>query len=225
MKTVHKLDFLFAIYIFCIVATELMGVKTFPLVHFSWLHLNASVAIFLFPIVFSINDVVVEVFGKERARNIMRTGLLIVFLTFVFSALATALPPSTRFSKTELSYDKIFISSMRISAASLTAFAISQFTDIFVFVKIRERMGKSALWLRNNVSNFIAEFMDTVIFITLAFYAVSKPLSGNVSFLMSLIIPYWLLKCFMSVIETPFVYAGVKWFKNGKDFSLSKTQG
>lgn len=216
MKAVHKLDFLFAIYIFCIVATELMGAKTFPLTNFSWLHLNASVAIFLFPVVFSINDIVIEVYGKERARNMMRTGLLVVFLTFVFAALATALPPSARFSKTELAYDNVFMSSMRISAASLAAFAISQLTDILVFVKIRERLGKKALWLRNNVSNFSAQFLDTVIFITLAFYSFSRPLGGNIGFLTSLIIPYWLLKCFMSVIETPFVYAGVKWLKKEK---------
>lgn len=216
MKAVHKLDFLFAIYIFCIVATELMGAKTFPIANFSWLHLNASVAIFLFPIIFSINDIVIEVYGKERARNMMRTGLLVVFLTFVFAALVTALPPSARFAKSEAAYDKVFISSMRISAASLAAFAISQLTDILIFVKIRERLGKKALWFRNNASNFAAQLLDTILFITLAFYSFSKPFGGNVGFLVSLIIPYWLLKCLMSVIETPFVYAGVNWLKKGK---------
>ncbi|MES2971183.1 MAG: queuosine precursor transporter [Patescibacteria group bacterium] len=216
MKAVHKLDFLFAIYIFCIVATELMGAKTFPLTNFSWMHLNASVAIFLFPIVFSINDIVIEVYGKERARNMMQTGLMVVFFTFVFAALATALPPSARFGGTESAYDKIFQSSMRISGASLIAFGLAQFTDIFIFAKIRERLGKKALWLRNNASNFAAQLLDTILFISLAFYNFARPFEANVGFLISLIVPYWLLKCAMSVIETPFVYLGVNWLKKGK---------
>jgi uncharacterized PurR-regulated membrane protein YhhQ (DUF165 family) len=48
---------------------------------------------------------------------------------------------------------------------------------------------------------------------TLAFYALDKTPADNWTFLISLIIPYWLLKCSMSVIETPFVYLGVRWLK------------
>lgn len=216
MVKIHKMDLLIAVYIFCIAASEMMGIKTFPLVNVSWLHLNASVAILLLPIVFSINDIVVEVYGKERARSLVRSGLVVVVLTFIFAAIATALPPSTRFQGSEAAYDKIFHSTLRISAASLIAFAAAELTDILIFVKIRERLGKRALWFRNNVSNFVAQCLDTAIFITLAFYAFDKPFGNNLSFLISLIIPYWLLKCAMSVIETPFVYAGVKWLKDAK---------
>ena len=88
--------------------------------------------------------------------------------------------------------------------------------DVFIFSKIRERLGKKRLWLRNNLSNFISQGFDTVLFMTLAFYSFSQGLGANTSFLMSLIIPYWLLKCSLSVIETPLVYIGVKWLKNEK---------
>ncbi len=213
MKSISKIDLLFAVYIFCIVATELMGIKTFRLFNFNWLHLNASVAIFLFPIVFSINDIVIEVFGKERARSMARSGLVVVGMVFGFAALATALPPSTRFSISEPAYDKIFVSSMRIAAASLIAYTIAQLTDILVFTRIREKLGKKALWFRNNISNFVAQLFDTIIFISLAFYSLNTSFGVNAKFLIGLIIPYWLLKCSMSVIETPLVYLGVKWLK------------
>ncbi len=77
-------------------------------------------------------------------------------------------------------------------------------------------MGKSKLWLRNNISNFIAQFVDTSVFMILAFYSLSSGVSENAIFLISLIIPYWLLKCFMSIIETPFVYLGIKWLKSSE---------
>jgi queuosine precursor transporter len=211
---IERMDLLVSVYIFCIVASELMGGKTFPLANIFGYQLNANVAIFLFPLIFTINDIVIEVFGKERARSIVRSGLIVVAILFLYTLLATSLPPSGRFIKTEEAYDTVFQLSARIAAASLIAFTISEFTDIFVFAKIRQRFGKKALWFRNNASNFIAQFFDTVIFMTLAFYALDRSFGSNFIFLTSLILPYWFLKCFMSVVETPLVYLGVRWLKN-----------
>lgn len=217
MFSVRKLDLLISLYIFLICVSELMGGKTFPLTNLSFLKLNASVAIFVLPFIYTINDMITEVFGAERTRSIIRSGLVVVFLIIIVSVFFTALPPSKRFLKTDPAYKAIFGISARIAASSLTAFAIAEFTDVFVFTKIRKRLGKKGLWLRNNVSNFVSQFADTVIFMTLAFYAFDKPLADNVNFLWSLILPYWLLKCFMSVIETPFVYLGVNWLKSEKE--------
>ena len=224
MFKVQKWDLLVAVYVFCIVASELMGAKTFLLFQYGSFVLNASVAIFLFPLIFTINDIIIEVHGKERARSVVRSGLVVVFLTFLFSLLAISLPPSARFGGTEAAYDAIFKSSARIAAASLIALAISEFTDIFIFAKIRERMHGRALWFRNNVSNFSAQFLDTTLFMFLAFYALNRPVTDNIAFLWSLILPYWLLKCLMSVIETPLVYAGVRWLRADKVYAAASAK-
>lgn len=216
MFKIQKFDFLVSVYIFCICVAELMGAKTFPLIKILGYQLNASVAIFVFPLIFTINDVITEVYGKERTRSLIRSGLFIIFLIFAFSILATNLPPSLRFQKTESAYDIIFGLSARIAAASLTAFALAEFMDVFVFVKIREKLGKKALWFRNNASNFVSQFVDTSVFMFLAFYSFDKAFNDNFPFLISLIIPYWLLKCSMSIIETPLVYLGVNWLKKDK---------
>ncbi|MBP6913337.1 MAG: queuosine precursor transporter [Candidatus Levybacteria bacterium] len=211
-----KMDLLVSVYIFCIVASELMGAKTFPLVNILGYQLNASIAIFLFPFIFTINDIVAEVYGKERARSVVRSGIFIVFLLFLFTILATSLPPSMRFTRSESAYDTIFSFSTRLAAASLIALIISEFTDVYIFLKIKKKLGHKALWFRNNISNVIAQLCDTVLFITLAFYALDKPVHDNIIFLSSIILPYWLLKCFASIIETPFVYLGVKWLREKK---------
>ena len=108
---------------------------------------------------------------------------------------------------------EVFGLSIRFSIASLTAFAIAEFLDVLVYSKIRQKFGKGKLWLRNNMSNFISQLIDTSTFMILAFYALDKSFGVNMSFILGLIIPYWLLKCSMSIIETPFVYLGVKWLK------------
>jgi uncharacterized integral membrane protein (TIGR00697 family) len=192
MFKIQKFDLLVAIYIFCICASEMMGAKTFPLLS-SPFKLNASVAIFVIPLLFTINDIIVEVYGVERARSVVRSGLLVIVLIFLFSILAVSLPPSMRFTETNPAYREVFTKSIRISAASLTAFAIAEFLDVAIFARLRRKLGKSKLWLRNNVSNFIAQFFDTAIFMTLAFYAFNHSVGSNISFLWSLILPYWLL--------------------------------
>jgi len=213
MFKIQKFDLLISVYIFCIAVSELMGGKTFPLINLFGYQLNASVAIFVLPLIFTINDVITEVYGKERTRSVIRSGLFIIFLILLFSLVATALPSSTRFIPSEKAYDTIFGLSARIAAASLTAFTLAEFLDVFIFAKIREVLGKKALWLRNNVSNFVSQFVDTTVFMVLAFYAFDRGIGDNLVFLISLIIPYWLLKCFMSVIETPLVYLGVSWLR------------
>ena len=210
---INRLDLVIAIYIACIAIAELMGGKTFPILQIGKFTWNASVAIFVIPIIFSINDAIIEVFGVARAKSVYRSSLVTIVIFMLFSLLAIKLPPSARFKDSEAAYDLIFGQSVRIAFASLTAFAISDFIDIVIFQKIRERIGKKALWLRSNLSNFLSQFIDTFVFMFLAFYAFNKGMGDNFSFLFSLIVPYWLLKCFMSIIETPFVYLAVKWLK------------
>ncbi|MCX7997012.1 MAG: queuosine precursor transporter [Patescibacteria group bacterium] len=210
---VAKMDLLLAIYIFCILSSETMGSKTFPVADLGFMQLNASVAIFLFPLVYLINDIVYEVHGRERVRSMVRSSWVIVFLLFLFTLLATALPPSTRFAGSESAYDLIFGKSARFAAASLIALAVADLLDIFVFSKLRERLGKKALWFRSGTSNVLSQFVDTIVFMTLAFWALDRSVVDNVTFLTGLILPYWGVKSAMSLIQTPLVYAGVRWLK------------
>ena len=216
MFKIQKLDFLIAFYTTCVVISELMGAKTFPIANIGGFHLNATVVIFVLPLIYSINDIIVEVYGKARAQSVVRSSLFMILFILLFSLLATYLPSSKRFLSTEGAYDTIFSTSARFAAASLIAFAVSEFSDVFIFAKLRERLGKKRLWLRTNVSNFVSQFFDTAIFVTLAFYGFDQSLGSNFSFIAGIALPYWLLRCFMSIIETPFVYLGVRWLKNTK---------
>lgn len=215
MKKINKLDFLIALYITCLSLAEIMSVKTFPLVNFFGYQLNASVGIFVFPILFTINDIISEVKGKDRAKSVVYSSLFMVALIMVFSIFVTWLPASSRFGF-EKEYDIIFSKSARISAASLIAFLVSGLLDVFIFYRLKENTKGKMLWLRSNVSNYISQLVDTFVFMFLAFYALDKGFGDNFSFLISITIPYWLLKCFMSTVETPFTYWGVKWLRGSE---------
>lgn len=202
-----KIDILLALYIACIVVSELMGSKSFTI----W-GISASVAIFTFPLTFTINDVVTEVFGKKRAISFVRSGIIVLLFLMIFASIAILLPPSERFKSNNEAYAVIFGKSLRIIIASLAAFWLSERFDVMVYSKIRKKLSGATLWLRINLSNFASQFIDTSIFMLLAFY---EP--GHFAFVFSLILPYWALKCFFSVVETPFAYYGIKWLKKSEE--------
>lgn len=213
---IRPADLIVALYVFGIMSAELMGAKTFVIGNLGDYTLRASVAIFLMPLLFTLTDVVTEVKGRERARSMVFSGLFVIVLLVFYTILATTLPPSARSAGNEAAYDSVFHNSIRISIASLIAFASSAFLDIAVFAKLRQRMHKKALWFRNNVSNFISQFVDSAVFLTIAFYALNHSVGSNYSFIISLLIPYWLLKCLMSALATPLVYAGVRYLRTDK---------
>lgn len=210
---IQKIDFLVAFYITCVLLSELTGTKTVPLFTIGSFPVNGSVSLLVLPLIYSINDIIVEVYGKERARSMVQTSLVMIGFILIYLLIVTNLPPSTRFRPTESAYDTIFSLSARFSLASLIAFTISEFADIYVFSKLRDTFGKTKLWLRTNASNFISQLIDVSVFMVLAFYAVDKPFGENMTFILGIAIPYYLLRCFMSVIETPLVYVGIKWLK------------
>lgn len=214
MSTIRKMDLVVALYIFGVITAEVFGGKTFKVGDFSW---HASVAIFVVPLLFSTVDAVVEVYGKARARSLVYCGLIALFLLIIYAALATQLPPTGRYAGTEPAFDKIFHSSIRLSAASLVAFAASELLDVAIFARLRARLNSQALWLRNNLTNFVAQFVDSAVFLSLAFWAIDHAFANNVSFIWSLLLPYWLLRCALSIAETPLVYLVVWWLRGSSN--------
>jgi len=214
-KSEQKLMILVGIYIFCILLSEILGIKTVPLGdHISFgfgpifiKELKVSVAILLLPLIFSINDVIIEVYGKKMAKTVYRIGLGCIVGLIGFSMPSTWLPASQIFSGSEAAYDQIFHQTTRIAIASIIAFALSDLLDIVIFARLRNKIGN--LGLRSNISNILSQFIDTTTFVYLAFFTATF---GH-AMIWGIILPYWIFKCCMSVITTPFVYLGVRWAK------------
>lgn len=142
-----RLLILTAIYIFCIIMTETMGVKTSPIGHIS-LHfgpinipqLKVSMAIFFIPFIYCINDVIAQVFGYKTARSIYRISLVAIIGLAFFSWVTATLPASMIFADKEAAYDIIFGQTLRFSVASIIAFAVSDILDVIIFCKLRDQL-------------------------------------------------------------------------------------
>ena len=201
----QKLQILLGLFVGAIVAANLLGTKIANL----WIAV-ASVGIFMYPITFLVTDVVEDVYGKEKVKGFVIAGLLATVLVMLLTVLSVMLPPASRYASNE-AFLEVFSPSIRIMIASLVAFLLAQYHDIWAFNFWKRKTRGRFLWLRNNLSTIVSQFIDTTVFMFIAFYMATPVYT--VDFIFALIIPYYLLKVFVAICDTPFVYLGVWWLK------------
>jgi len=205
-----RLAFLMSIFIISVVTANMIGGK---IAEINLLSIPITFSIGIIPIflTFFVLDSINEVFGQQKARETIWLAIFAQILIFGILLLSLALPYSSRSWVSQNEFESVFGLSLRMIIASLVAFLLADLTDAFVFSKIREKTKGKMLWLRSNLSNFIGETIDTFAFMFIAFF---DPFSGHgVGFVLQLIWPYLTLKLILSIINTPFVYAGVKWLR------------
>ena len=200
-----KTNILLALFIGALTTANLIGLKIADFTIF-----EASVGILAFPITFLITDIIEEVHGKKKAQEFVFLGTITLIFVLILTALAVDLPYAER-SLVKTEYDKIFGTTTRIIFASIIGFILSQAHDVWAFNFWKQRTKGRHLWLRNNLSTVVSSFLDTTIFMFIAFYGISDKFTVNYVF--SLIIPYWLVKVLFALGDTPFCYLGVKWLK------------
>ncbi|MBU1130664.1 queuosine precursor transporter [Patescibacteria group bacterium] len=204
-----KTDILFAIFIACLIAANLLGSKITTI-----LGISISVAIFTYPFSFLITDIITEVYGKKKAYNLILGGFIALIFLLGITYLSVKLQPNERYSSNE-SYVLIFSASLRMIIASLTAFILAQLHDVWAFHFWKKKTQGKFLWLRNNASTIVSQFIDTTVFIFIAFYQIAPKF--DFSFMWHLIIPYYLFKVAFAILDTPVCYLGVKWLKNNQE--------
>lgn len=202
----QKKELLSASFITALIMANILSVKLF-----NFFGIVVDAGLIAYPITFLVTDIIGEVWGKKAAIHVIVSGFWCALLVIVLEALAIILPPSDYF-KDQIYFSSMLLGSMRIVCASLATFLVSQYIDILIFHKIREKTGVKKLWLRNNVGTIVSQFVDTCIFILLAFSGVI-PFSG----MPMMIGIQWLLKVGIALLDTPFCYLFIAWCKGSYD--------
>jgi len=191
-----------------IVAANLMGTKVIPFFTIGTLQFTGSVGIFLFPLSFLITDIVAEIYGPKATRALVTGTLIVLLVVLAATTLATVVPPAERFAPMNDAYLMIFRSSLRILAASIVAFTLSQYHDVWAFSFWKKKTGGRFLWLRNNASTMVSQLIDTVVFMLIAFWGQTERFT-LLYVLGSMVPPYYLIKVLAAFLDTPLVYIGV----------------
>ncbi len=213
-KDQKKILIALTLYVVALIASNTIGIKTMPFLFGT----HMSVSVFYFPVVFLMTDIIGEVYGKAMAKKFVFAGFVAVLAFTVFNIISILMPWSDKSMWAHDAYNTLYSVSIRISIASLLAFIIGEYQDVVLFFLLRKKEGAKHFWLRSNISNIWSQFLDTVVFMLVAFVGVY-----DFKALVLMIIPWWLFKVGMGFAYTPLSYLGL-YLLRGKNNAASRTE-
>lgn len=204
MKKTVSVLFMFAgiLFAICLLISNILATKIILIG--SW---AAPAGVLIFPIAYVINDVIVEVWGYQKARLIIWSGFAVNIMAVLFFTLALVVPAAP-FWQNQEAFATILGSTPRIIAASLLAYLTGSFLNAFVMSKVKILMKGKDFSVRAILSTLVGEAADSFIFIIIAF-------AGNlpINVLIGMIFTQATIKTIYEIVILPFTIIVVKWVK------------
>lgn len=167
--------------------------------------------ILLFPVTYIFGDVLTEVYGYGRARQIIWTGFAANLLFAGFIWLVIRLPAAPGWPLQEQFAAALGLVP-RIVAGSILGYWAGEFLNSFVMARMKLASQGKGLWKRALASTALGQAADTVVFGLVAFGGV---LPGSV--LLTAIWSGYLFKVVYEAVALPVTtYPIVKWLKSAE---------
>lgn len=180
--------------------------------------LAVEAGIFPFLLLVAISSSIAALYGKAAANQLVRFGflplLMAIFLTFVVLALPTdegMYPPAKD------AFPIILGQSWRLMAAGILAYGVSMTLNVWIFARLGEGDGTRFAAVRGATASVISQVVDTLIFITVAFYG-TREIGG-------LLLGQSLAKVVLSIVLVPPVIRLLIWLARRFDRSLAEPTG
>ena len=200
MNVSHRLVVIAAIFVTCLITANIVGVKV---ISFGPFILPAAVV--LFPLSYIFGDILTEVYGYRWARKVIWLGFFCNLIFVVFAWVGQVLPPAPLWEGQE-AYESILGYTPRLFIASFCGYFAGEFANSFVLAKMKILTRGRWLWSRTIGSSIVGQGLDTLIFVTGAYF-------GAPFFVPIMILYHWLAKIGIEVVATPFTYAIVNFLK------------
>ncbi len=165
---------------------------------------EATMGNIMYGTIFLATDALNEVYSNKAAKKAVWMGFFILIAATIIMQIALAFEPN-QYDLGQDSLQTIFGFFPRLVLASLTAFLVSQFCDVYFFQKIRAKLPSDKhLWIRNNGSTMLSQLIDTAIFVPIAFLGVlpTEVLFGWTGIFVST----YVIKVIVAALDTPFLY-------------------
>ncbi len=165
--------------------------------------LAVEAGIFAFLLLVVTSSAVAELHGQSTAKRLVLIGFVPLLISLALTLIVLQVPPSHDMDRYRLSaFETVMGGTPRIWLGGILAYGVSTFLNVTIFSRLKASEGSGLLWLRSGVASVLSQVVDTLIFITVAFYG-RFPI-GN------LIAGQMLAKVVLSVILVPpLVYAFV----------------
>lgn len=189
---------------------------------------RVALGVLPYPLTFLCTDLISELYGRRRANRVVWTGLavnLLVISTMALGSLFPSVPADKQppWQVLELAAPLVMPNGSVIEgnvelfvilygltasaiAASMVAYLAAQFCDVFLFHFWKRLTGGRHLWLRNNASTLVSQFVDSLAVITITFWGPLLRGDITVETWFGFVIGSYLFKFFAAMVDTPIVY-------------------
>lgn len=124
--------------------------------------------VLVFPLAYILNDVIVEVWGYQKARLVIWAGFGVNVLAVLFFSIGIAVSGAPFWQEQE-AFATVLGSTPRIVAASLSAYLVGSFLNAYVMSRFKILTNGKGFSGRAILSTLAGESADSVIFIGIAF--------------------------------------------------------
>lgn len=160
------------------------------------------------PFVYLTTDLLNELYGAAETRRVVWLGFFANAILVGMSQLALAVP-SASLGAHPLAMQEVFATTPRIVVASMTAYLVSSFVDVWAFTAIRAATGGKHFWLRKNGSTALSQLVDSALFAAIAFGGILP-----VSVLVPMALGQYLVKIAAAPLGTPLSYAVLRYARS-----------
>ena len=197
--------YLGAISVFFVSILLISDVASSKIVDLKWFTFDGGTL--LFPLSYIFGDVLTEVYGYKRSRQVIWLGFAMTLLMSIIFIVVGKLPPASGWDN-QAAYDAILGLTPRIVIASLIAYFAGEFSNSFILAKMKIWTKGKMLWARTIGSTIVGEFLDSTLFIVIAFWGVFPT-----SLIVTLIISNYIFKTAVEVLFTPLTYKVIGFLK------------
>jgi len=212
LKTYRYYDLILGAYVCVLLCANLIGPSKVTTIQVPIIGPKTFVAgVIFFPISYFFGDVLTEVYGYARDRRVVWSGFAALVFASIMSQVVVYLPPADFWRDRQPAVEAVFGSTPRIIGASILAFWCGSFVNSFVLAKMKILTQGRWLWTRTIGSTLCGEFVDTVLFTTIAF-------GGTMTHaeLMTVMSTQYVLKSSWEVLSTPVTYKLVNFLKRAE---------
>jgi len=164
--------------------------------------LAVDMGTFIYPVTFTLRDLVHKTVGRKNARILVIVAGLVNLFMAAYLLFVSVVPDDPSWGLGD-QFRAVFSPVWRLVIASIAAQIASELADTEVYHWFVTRVTKRRKWLRVLVSNSVSVPLDTVLF-SLGAFAFSLPWSSVVGiFLMNFFVKYGI-----TLMSLPLIYLG-----------------
>ena len=187
-----------------------------------------AIGVLPYPVTFMCTDLISELFGEKKARDMVYVGLLlngwVIFLLWLGGVLpgfetldpATGMPQPDEAGRLPVFFEVRELAFGAV-AASMIAYLAAQFCDVRFFHFWKKLTNGRHLWLRNNASTMMSQIIDTTAVILIThFWMAALPIDPDAEIwpqLLTFIASGYVFKLVVAALDTGPIYLAVRYLR------------